>query len=339
MNKRFWLAGLLAAPMMYRMAEGEGGAAVADPAPAPVVVPAAAPAPAAAPSAAADPAPAAPPAPAAAPWYKSADYTPEEQQWLAAKGLAVDDSNEILAKLVRGHRSAEQRIGKGLDSILDKPAKGQSHAEWARANAASLGLPEKEDGYAVEPPDFWPKDAPWDSELEGKARKLAFDMGVSPETHKAYVGLFAEKMKALDESSALELESAKANMMADLQKDFGAQTDAKMTQARQAAQMVAEKAGIDAEGIERIGKLLAKDTGDAQVIRFMAAIGEMAGEDSMVQPHGGGSLTMTPAEGRAAYEKFIGPDGEYGKAFAAGDTVAMQKLNARRTQLAKIAAG
>lgn len=331
MNKRFWLAGLLAAPMMYRMAEAEGGAVVADPAPA-----AADPAAPGAPAAAADPAPAAAPV---APWHKSADYTPDEQQWLAAKGLAVDDSKDILAKLVRGHRSAEQRIGKGLDNILDKPAKGQPHAEWARANAAALGLPDKEDGYAVEPPDFWPKDAPWDSELEGKARKLAFDMGVSPETHKAYVGLFAEKMKALDEGSALELEGAKGKMMADLQKDFGAQTDAKITQARQAAQMVAEKAGIDADGIERIGKLLAKDTGDAQVIRFMAAIGEMAGEDSMVQPHGGGSLTMTPVDARAAYEKFIGPEGDYGKAFAAGDTMAMQKLNARRTELAKLASG
>lgn len=335
MNKRFWMFGLLATPMMYRMAETEGGAAVTNPAPAAAAAPDPAVAPA--PAAAADPATAAAPASAAAPWHKSGDFTADEQQWLAAKGLAVEDSKDILAKLVRGHRSAEQRIGKGLDSILDKPAKGQAHAEWARANAAALGLPDKEDGYAVEPPDFWPKDAPWDSELEGKARKLAFDMGVSPETHKAYVGLFAEKMKALDESSALELEGAKGKMMADLQKDFGAQTDAKITQARQAAQMVAEKAGLDAEAVERIGKLLAKDTGDAQVIRFMATIAEMAGEDSMVQPNGGGSLTMTPVDARAAYEKFVGPEGDYGKAFAAGDTMTMQKLAARRTELAKLA--
>ena len=329
MYKRFWLCGLLATPMILRMAEGEGSAGGADPVADP------------APAAAADPAPAAvaDPAPTPAPWYKASNYTAEEQQWLAAKGLAVDDKDEIMPKLVRGHRNAEQHIGKKLENIMDKPAEGQSHAEWARANAAALGLPDKEDGYVSEPPDFWPKDMPWDTDLDAKARKVAFDAGVSPEAHKAYVALFAEKMKALDEASSLELGDAEAKMMADLQKDFGAQTDAKITQARQAAQMVAEKAGLDAEGIERIGKLLAKDTGNAQVIRFMAAIGEMAGEDNMVQPHGGGSLTMTPADARAELARFESPEGEYGKAFAKGDNAAIAKLKPRREQLSKIATG
>lgn len=328
MHKRFWLMGLVAAPMILRMAEGEvgGGAPAGDAPPAP--------APAAPPSGDAPPAP----APAAAPWYKGSDYSADEQQWLTAKGYTVDDPKEILAKLVKGHRSAEQRIGKGLDAIMDRPAKGQAHAEWARANATALGLPDKEDGYTTPPPDFWPKDAAWDTELDGAARKVAFDNGVSPDAHKAYVGLFAQKMADLDKASDIELKSAKAAMMADLEKDYGAETGARIDAARQGAQLVAEKAGLDEGAIERVGKLLSKETGDAQVIRFMAAIRDMAGEDTIVQVHGGGSLTMTPADARAELARFQSAEGEYGKAFSAGDRQAMNQLKARREQLSKLAA-
>lgn len=332
MNKRFWLMGLLAAPMILRMAEGEGGGGTTTTDTETTQAAAVTTETAAATTAAAAET-------TAAPWYKGSEYSAEEQQWLAAKGLTVDDPKEILTKLVKGHRSAEQRIGKGLDSIMDRPAQGQSHAEWARANAAALGLPEKEDGYNAPPPDFWPKDAQWDTELEAQARKLSFENGVSPDAHKAYVSLFAQKMADLDKASALELDGAKAEMMAELEKDYGVQTGARIDAARQGAQLVAEKAGLDAGAIERIGKLLSKETGDAQVIRFMASIRDMAGEDSMVQPHGGGSLTMTPADARQQLAQFESPEGEYGKAFAAGNRPLLNQLKAKREQLSKLAAG
>jgi hypothetical protein len=288
-----------------------------------------------------DPPPATPPAgdPPKAAWWKDSAYSAEEQQWLAAKGLTEDDAMKILPKLVKGHRSAEQRIGKGLDSIMDRPAKGQDHAEWARANAASLGLPDQEDGYAAEPPEFWPKDLAWDKELEGAARKVAFEKGVHPSAHKAYVELFAQKMKSIEADATEKFQQANTQMMADLQKEWGAQTDAQMALARQGAQAVAERAGLDGEALERITGVLSKSSGDAQAIRFMAAIGAMMGEDSGVGLGNGGSLAKTPAEARAELARFEGPDGEYGKAYASGNMRAMKELRAKREQLAKLASG
>ena len=150
------------------------------------------------PASAGDPPPAAAPSAPTAKWFEDAAYTPEERAWLAAKGLAEDDPLKAVPKLIKGHRAAEQRIGKGLDSIIDKPAKDQTFAQWSAANRAALGLPDKEDGYAVPPPEFWPKDAQWDTTLEANARKMAFENGVSPEVHQAYVSLFAQKMKDLN---------------------------------------------------------------------------------------------------------------------------------------------
>jgi hypothetical protein len=100
---------------------------------------------------------------AAAKWFEDAAYSPEERSWLAAKGLAEDDPMAAMPKLVKGHRAAEQRIGKGLDAIIEKPAKDQPYDEWVKANREALGLPADEKGYQVAPPENWPKDLPWDT--------------------------------------------------------------------------------------------------------------------------------------------------------------------------------
>lgn len=275
----------------------------------------------------------------AAKWFESADFNDEERQYLAARGLSEDDPLKALPKLVKAHRNAEQRIGRGLDSIIDKPGKDQKLSDYLRANAATFGLPDKEDAYAAEPPEFWPKDAKWDADLEAQARKIAFENGISPEAHKAYVNLFANKMKGYHDEATGTLDAARAQMMQNLQKDFGDQTQAKITLAKQAAQAMAEKAGIGADELGRISGVLSEGTGDAGVIRLFAAIGEAMGEDKAVALGKGGTLTMTPADARAELARFESPEGEYGKAFGAGDAARMAELRPRREQLARIAAG
>lgn len=312
-------------PMTFRLFEapGEGAPAAGDPPPPAGDTP---PAPAATSTA--------PPGPR---WWEAKDYTPEEQQWLTAKGLTEDDPTKIIPKLVKGHRSAEQRLGKGIDSIIDKPAKDQKLPDWMRANAANLGLPDKEDGYSVQAPDFWPKEAKWDADLEAAARKVAFENGVPTEAHKAYVDLFAGKMKAMIDGAEGELTRARETMMADLKRDYGDQTNAVITQAKQAAQYFAEQAGLDTKAVEHIGQLLGEAAGDASTIRFFAAISKAMGEDSAVHIGKGGQLTMTPAEARAELAQMNSADGPYGKAFATNDRAALEALRPRREQLAKLA--
>ena len=277
---------------------------------------------------------------AAPKWFEDASYSAEEKTWLAARGLAEDDPLKAMPKLIKGHRAAEQRIGKGLDSIMDRPAKDQSFAEWSAANRAALGLPEKEDGYTAQAPDFWPKDAKWDATLEANARKLAFENGVSPEAHKAYVGLFAQKMKDMNDAAESGLASAREAMMSDLRRDFGDKTDATITGAKQAAQYFAEKAGLDTAAIESIGMTLSEKIGDAGTIRFMAAIREAMGEDSAVAlGQGSQQLTATPADARAELQKLQAPGGEYYEATKTRNLPEIERLKPKIVQLTKIASG
>lgn len=275
----------------------------------------------------------------AAKWFEGADFNDDERQWISARGLAEDDPLKAIPKLVKGHRHAEQRLGRGIDSIMDKPGKDQKLADYLRANAATFGLPDKEDAYAAEPPDFWPKDAKWDADLEAQARKIAFENGIPPEAHKAYVNLFANKMKGYHDEAAGTLDAARAQMMQTLQRDFGDQTQAKITLAKQAAQAMAEKAGIGADELGRISGVLAEGTGDAGVIRLFAAIGEAMGEDKAVALGKGGTLTMTPADARGELARLRAPEGDYYKAVQSNNRAELARLEPRINQLSKIAAG
>jgi hypothetical protein len=278
----------------------------------------------------------APPA-AAAPWWQAPEFTAEEQDWLKARGLTEDDVAKVAPKLVKGHRLAEQRLGRGIDRILDKPAEGQSVSDWMRANAAALGLPDKEDGYAVTRPEGWPKDAPWDTEFETQARKLAFEAGVPPAAFQGFVELYAAKVAGLEQAAAEGLARDQAAMMAELQRDYGDQTEAVITRARQGAEVVGQKAGLTPDQMAELSQVLSARTGSASAIRFMAAIGEMLGEDTGVGLGRGGPLTMTPAEARAEMSRFMAPDGEYAKAVAAGNAAKVAELRPRFEQLAKLA--
>jgi hypothetical protein len=271
-------------------------------------------------------------------WFEADTYAPEEREWLTARGLAVDDPLAVIPKLVKGHRGAEQKLGKGLDSIMDRPGKDQPLPDWLRANAAVLGLPDSEDGYKVDPPEGWPKDMPWDGELEAAARKLAFDAGVPKSAHDAYVGLFATKMQALEQAATEGLAKAREAMMGELTRDWGDAVPAKIAQAQQAASAFGVQAGLSAEQIAGITQVLAEKTGDAGVLKLFAAIGAAMGEDRGLGLGAGGGLTMTPAEAKEELRRFESPEGDYGKAFAAGDYRRLAELKARREQLSRIAA-
>lgn len=268
-------------------------------------------------------------------WFEGADYSDEERTWLSAKGMAEDDPVKVLPKLVKGHRSAEQRIGKGLDSIMDRPAKDQPYAEWAKANGAALGLPENAEGYTAAPPADWPKDIPWDSGLEARARQLAFDMGAPPDLHKAYVGLFAEHVKALETASVEGMAKARADLNTELLRDFGDQVPAVIARSKQAFSLLAEKAGISAEGMTAISQMLHDKTGDAGVIRLFNAVGELAGEDALIG-RGENGFAMTTADAKAEFDKLHAPGGEWYQAVASGDRTSQARLKVKIEQLAKV---
>lgn len=297
--------------------------------------------PAAAPPAAATPPAAAAPAAPTTNWWEGQAYSAEERNWLTARGLTKPDLAEVLPQVLKTARNAEQRIGKGLDTIMDRPAKDQPLPAFLKANAAVLGLPDTAEAYAVQPPADWPKGAAWDADLEAQARQVAFENGVPREAHNAYVAMFAEKIKSMFGAAEADLSAAKTKMMGELEADWGQQTDVRVNLARQAAQAFAAKAGLSPEAMAAMGSALARGTGDAAVIRMFAAIGEAMGEDTIVALNagGGGGLTQTPAEARAELAQLQGQGGDWYKAVAANDRKAMAGLQPRMDQLRRVAAG
>jgi len=293
----------------------------------------------------ADPAPgagAAAPAGDGAPapkWWEAADYSAEEREWLTAKGLAVDDPGAILPKLVKGHRLAEQRIGRGLDKIIDPPGEGRPFAEWARANAKALGLPEAEDGYAVDRPEGWPQDMPWNDDMAAQARKIAFDHGLHTDALKAFTGLYAGQVQKMNEAVDAQIAEAQTRMRADLEKEWGAAMPAKIALAQQGAKALAEAAGLGNDGLEVFAAALSPKLGDAAVMRMMAVVGGLMAEDSAPGLGQGGGLSMTPAEAQAELNRsFLSPDSAFYKAMKDGDRATLERLKPEYERLNRLAA-
>ncbi len=153
------------------------------------------------------------------------------------------------------------------------------------------------------------------------------------------MNLFAEKIAALDKAATEGMATAQAAMMDELRRDYGDQTPVLINKARQGAELVATKAGLTPDHLTAISQVLSEKAGDASVIKFMAAIADMAGEDAMIGGGKGGPLTMTPAEARAQYAAFTAPDGEWAKAAAEGNAAKIAELRPKFMALAKLAAG
>jgi len=208
-----------------------------------------------------------------------------------------------------------------------------------RSNGELFGIPESADKYELEKPKDWPADQKWDEDLETQARKIAHEEGLSGKALNRMVGLYADKVKGLLADADEQLAQANTKMMAELTKDWGGETRAKMTQAQQAAAAIAAKAGLSQEAVAGISMALKEKTGDAGVIRLFAAVGEMLGDDGMeALNNGGAGFSTTPAEARAELAKLRAPGGAYYEAVSKDDHRALSELKPKIERLSKIAA-
>ncbi|SFI60688.1 hypothetical protein [Albimonas pacifica] len=272
-------------------------------------------------------------------WERDGFLKSDEVDWLRSKGFNQELTPELMARALRSYRAAETKMGRPADSLMDKPGKDQPVAEWMKANRELFGLPEAPDGYEIKRPDM-PEGVTWDEGLETKFREIGHANGMTPAQMQASVDMFAEMRKTEFETLATELQTAGEEMRQQLERDWGDQYSAKVKQAQQAAQAMGEKAGLDTEQILSIGQLLKPKVGDAGIMRLFAAIGAAMGDDGFVPGAGGGpGIGMTPQEAKAEHDRFVGLDGEYGKAYRAGDQPKMRELNAKRLQLLKLASG
>ena len=277
---------------------------------------------------------------AAGKWWEGDFFSDDQRTTLTAAGLTVDDPRDAVKRLVDMERSAQRKLGKPADQLMEKPKEGQDIAEYRRANAALFGVPESAEKYAIDKPADWPKDQEWDSALEGEARKIAFDRGLSNQDANAFVALHAKAVMELTRKTETDFAAANTAMMADLERDWGPQTTAKLAAVQQAASVIAEKAGFDPEQMLSLSQSLKTKVGDAGTIRLFSAIADMMGDDAMVGAgKGGGSLGTTPAEARQQIAALRAPDGAYGKAYGESNRTEMARLQPEIDRLTKIAAG
>lgn len=271
-------------------------------------------------------------------WWEVDKFNEDARTALKANGLTVDDPLDAVSRLLEMERAAQKKLGNKPDQLIAKPKDGQSVADWLAENRGTFGLPDTAEAYEVKKPEGWPDGAPWDQSLESETRKLAHKHGLTGDALNEFVGLYATKVQGLLSSAETALADANKAMMSDLQNDWGDQTQARMTMAGQAARAVAEAAGIDNTGLQALSAQLSAKTGDAAVIRMFAKIGEMMGEDKFAG-NGGGSTGLggTPAEARQQLARLRAPDGDYGKAFAAGDRRRMAELQPEIDRLTRLA--
>lgn len=274
-------------------------------------------------------------------WEDAKRFDDGTRSMLAAKGLTVDDPVDALGKLTGMYSAAEKRLGKSPDRLMDRPAEGQDVTEWMRGNAELFGIPEAADGYKIERPESWPKDAPWDDKAEAALRAKAHEAGLNGTQAQAmvdtYAGLVSETLTGAEKGA----EQAQAALMGELQKDWGDQTKAKVAQAQQAWTAAAEMAGLDSDAALNAAQVLTEKTGgDANVLRLFAALGDMMGEDMLPRDSAGsGGLGTTPADARAELAAMKAPDSAYSKAIKekqqTGRSAEFERLHKRFLYLQK----
>ena len=245
-------------------------------------------------------------------WWEDKRFNDDERRNLTALGLTTEDPLEAVQRLNGMEVAAKKRLGVSADQLLQKPKDGQDVSEWMRQNGQVFGIPEAPDGYEVSRPESWPEGAEWDKDLEAQARTIAHEEGLSGKALNRIIELYAGKVSQIDQAAGEQLAQANQQMMATLEQDWGAQMPAKLTQAKQAAAVLAEKAGLSPEAIGGISQALAPKTGDAGVIKLFAAIGDMMGEDTMDGLGAGGGalqLSTTPAEARQKLDQMQSPGG------------------------------
>ncbi|WP_010140411.1 hypothetical protein [Oceanicola sp. S124] len=275
-------------------------------------------------------------------WWEDKRFNDDERRNLTALGLTTEDPLEAVQRLNGMEISAKKRLGVSADQLLQKPKEGQDVADWMRQNGGVFGIPEAPEGYEVKRPDSWPEGAAWNADLETQARKIAHEEGLSGKALSRMIELYAGEVSRLDQSAGEQLAQANQQMMADLERDWGGNLPAKLTQAKQAAAVLAEKAGLSSDAMGGIAQALAPKTGDAGIIKLFAAIGDMMGEDSMDglgAGRGALELSTTPAEARQKLEQLQSPGGDYYQAVAKKDQTAIKRLRPEIERLTKLATG
>lgn len=275
-------------------------------------------------------------------WFEDQRIPEDARAWMKAKGVtAAADPSEAILKMVGMGQAADRRFGRPIDQVIDKPGKDQSLADWRKAHADTFGLPADPAGYEISRPEGLPEGIAWNDGLADKMRNLAFERGLAPDDVKAMTEMYAGYVAEVDQNLDRDMREAEAKLAAELDREWGKDAEVNKTRARQAASVLAEQAGLDADGIKSVvGLLSSGEPGQTAAMKMFAAVGALLGEDKGIGlRNGAGAFGMSKEEATAEFTKFMAEGGEWAKASAARDSEAIARLRPQFERLAKAASG
>ncbi len=211
------------------------------------------------------------------------------------RGFVENKGFKDVNGVIQSYQNAEKMLGGPAESMMRLPQQGDT--EGMRAIQTKLGLPEKPDGYEL----ITSENLPVDDNFQSWFKNTSHELGLTAEQAKGLSGKYNEFVEggfAADQSS---YETDVASQKEALQTEWGSGFAKQM----QLAENAAEGLGFTADEVDALEGAIGYDG----VMKRMAALGKMMGEDNFVtnENNGGGDFkhNMTPAEAESAYSTWI----------------------------------
>lgn len=250
---------------------------------------------------------------AAPSWYAGLDQVTRGQ--IEQRGWNTKQAHEVVGEALAAMTKAEGFVGAPADKLLRIPDQADA-AGWAKLRQ-QLGAPADAAGYDFK--DVKRGDQPVDQGFQDFARKLASDLGLSQAHAVQAASEIVKYMDGVAAAQTAEQEAALASGKAELAKNWGANAEANMFIAKQAA----AKLGVTPEQVTALEKVV----GYAKVMDLFRDIGTKIGEDRFVANTQAPSGVMT-RDAAVARKKELMQDSAWTKRYLDGDAAANKEMTA-----------
>jgi hypothetical protein len=261
-----------------------------------------------------------------APWHQGL-IEPEVLGHAQNKGWDVSDPGKFAAAAAKAHMGAERLIGAPADQVLRLPKDANDKAGW-NGVWTRLGRPPEAAGYdfaevkhadgtAISP------------ELDAAIRNSAFDAGLSKDGASAVAKSVVKQMDDARKTAESQAQAKIAEEKQALDKNWGANRDANLFLAKQAAQ----KLSIDPEAIAALEKM--DKVGYAKVMEMFRDLGVKMGEARFItggnNPNNPSIMSVDQAKARKSE---LLADSVFQKKYLAGDSEARREMTSINTIIA-----
>ena len=226
--------------------------------------------------------------------------------YLQNKGWLDADPKAAMGKILSSYQEAEKVRGIPVNELIRKPP-ANADVATQRAFYEALGAPKEATGYEIA---YEGHDESGAKIVQGQIAQAAFELGIPKAAAEQFFTKTLEALALDVDRTAAEGEAAYASEMASLRANWGANFDANMFIARQAAKAF----NVSEEMVDA----MQSGIGAKAVMEFFREVGTKIGEDRYVtgsgQP-GSGIMTREMAISRRAE---VMKDPEWIKRFSAG---------------------